>query len=105
MECTYYDHNEGSLRVCSEWNWKFEGSICELIFFFVYETQHIEILLYFQDASQKALVEYKNLTRTEVDEIILDLNEFKTHTIILESDVTSLRTQYTTLEGQIVRWF
>ena len=44
------------------------------------------------------------MTRTEVDEIILDVNEFKTHTIILESDVTSLRAQYTTLEGQIVRW-
>lgn len=43
------------------------------------------------------------MTRTEVDEIILDVNEFKMHTIILESDVTSLRTQYTTLEGQIVR--
>ena len=54
--------------------------------------------------SQTALEEYKNMTKTEVDEIMLDVNGCKMNTIELKGDVTSLGMQYTTLEGRMVRW-
>ena len=53
--------------------------------------------------SQTALEEYKTMTKTEVDEIMLDVNGCKMNTIELKGDVTSLGMQYTTLEGRMVR--
>ena len=53
--------------------------------------------------SQTALEEYKTMTKTEVDEIMLDVNGCKMNTIALKGDVTSLGMQYTTIGGRMVR--